>query len=169
VAVIGETPEAEGEVNFLSEICSKVHYFPSYRGEIKFDPKVEVHKIKPLGVLGEQRVEGVAMPDGKLPVAGVFIIREVAPTEQLIPGLQIKEGSIVVNRMMETNIAGGFCSRGLHRQALPDWKGCWRRAHPLPSAQCVTSTKKRNKGRCYYIIKQIVDRNGGQLELRELN
>ncbi|HHY29853.1 MAG TPA: FAD-dependent oxidoreductase [Syntrophaceticus sp.] len=110
VAVIGETPEAEEEVNFLAEICSKVHYFPSYRGEIKFDSKVEVHKIKPLGILGDQRVEGIALPDGKLPVAGVFIIREVAPTEQLIPGLQITEGSIVVNRMMETNIAGVFAA-----------------------------------------------------------
>jgi len=32
VAVIGETPEAEEEVNFLAEICSKVHYFPTYGG-----------------------------------------------------------------------------------------------------------------------------------------
>jgi len=28
----------------------------------------------------------------------------------LIPGLQIKEGSIVINRMMETNIAGVFAA-----------------------------------------------------------
>lgn len=110
VAVIGETPEADEEVNFLAEICSKVHYFPSYRGEVNVDSRVKVYREKPLSVLGENRVEGIALPDGKLPVAGVFIIREVAPTEQLIPGLQITEGSIVVNRMMETNIPGVFAA-----------------------------------------------------------
>ncbi|HAF16979.1 MAG: NAD(P)/FAD-dependent oxidoreductase [Thermacetogeniaceae bacterium] len=110
VAVIGETPEAEEEVNFLAEICSKVHYFPTYRGEIRVDPRTEVHRVKPLGVLGERKVEGVALKDGKLPVAGAFIVRKVAPAEQLISGLQIEDGAIVVNRMMETNIPGVFAA-----------------------------------------------------------
>lgn len=110
VAVIGETPEAEEDVNFLAEICSKVHYFPLYKAEIKVDPRVEVYRVKPLGVLGDDRVDAVALPGGKLPVAGVFVIREVAPAEQLISGLQIVEGSIVVNRMLETNIPGVFAA-----------------------------------------------------------
>jgi len=63
-----------------------------------------------MGVLGERKVEGVALKDGKLPVAGAFIVRKVAPAEQLISGLQIKEGAIVVNRMMETNIPGVFAA-----------------------------------------------------------
>ncbi|MFY9139267.1 MAG: FAD-dependent oxidoreductase [Thermacetogeniaceae bacterium] len=110
VAVIGETQEAEEEVNFLAEICGKVHYFPTYRGEIRVDPRIEVHREKPLGVLGERKVEGVALKDGKLPVAGAFIVRKVAPAEQLISGLEIEEGAIVVNRMMETNIPGVFAA-----------------------------------------------------------
>jgi len=112
VAVIGESPEAEEEVNFLAEICSKVHYFPSYkgRGELKVDPRVNVYRVKPLSVLGEERVEGVALPDGKLPVAGVFIIRDVAPAEQIISGLKIKENSIEVDRMMATDIPGVFAA-----------------------------------------------------------
>ena len=110
VAVIGETPEAEEEVNFLAEICSKVHYFPSYKGEPQVDPQVEVYKEKPMAVLGDKRAEGVALADGKLPVAGVFIIREVAPAEQLISDLKLEDKSIVVNRMMETNIPGVFAA-----------------------------------------------------------
>ncbi len=110
VAVIGETPEAEEEVNFLAEICSKVHYFPSYKGEPQVDPQVEVYKEKPMAVLGDKRAEGVALPDGKLPVAGVFIIREVAPAEQLISDLKLEDKSIVVDRMMETNIPGVFAA-----------------------------------------------------------
>lgn len=110
VAVIGETSEAEEDVNFLAEICSKVHYFPSYRGEIRVDPRIEIHREKPLGLVGEQKVEAVALKDGKLPVAGTFIIRRVAPAVQLISGIQIEEGSIVVNKMMETNIPGVFAA-----------------------------------------------------------
>lgn len=104
--MIGETREAEEEVNFLAEICSKVHYFPSYKGEPQVDPQVEVYKEKPLAVLGNKRAEGLALPDGKLPVAGVFIIREVAPAEQLISDLKLEDKSIVVDRLMETNIPG---------------------------------------------------------------
>jgi thioredoxin reductase (NADPH) len=110
VAVIGETREAEEEVNFLAEICSKVHYFPSYKGEPQVDPQVEVYKEKPLAVLGNKRAEGLALPDGKLPVAGVFIIREVAPAEQLISDLKLEDTSIVVDRLMETNIPGVFAA-----------------------------------------------------------
>lgn len=110
VAVIGETPEAEEEVNFLAEICSKVHYFPSYRGEVRVDPRIEVHRERPLGVLGEMKVDGIALHDGRLPVVGAFIIRKVAPAEQFISGLQIENGAIVVNKMMETNIPGVFAA-----------------------------------------------------------
>lgn len=110
VAVIGETPEAEQDVNFLAEICSLVHYFPVYRGEVKVDPQVEVHREKPLAVKGEERVQMLALPQGELPVDGVFIVREVAPAEQLVAGLQISEGAIVVGRNMETSVPGIFAA-----------------------------------------------------------
>ena len=43
-------------------------------------------------------------------MAGVFIIREVAPAEQLISDLKLEDKSIVVDRMMETNIPGVFAA-----------------------------------------------------------
>ncbi len=110
VAVIGEIPEAEEDVNFLAEICSKVHYFPRYKEVGEVDPRVEVYQERPQGVLGRDRVTGLALPEGELPVAGVFIIRDVAPAERLVEGLEIKEGSIVVSRDMETNIPGIFAA-----------------------------------------------------------
>ncbi len=39
VAVLGETPEAEEEVNFLAAIGRKVYYFPLYKGTVKVDRK----------------------------------------------------------------------------------------------------------------------------------
>lgn len=110
VAVIGEVAEAEEEVNFLADVCEKVHYFPSYRDVGRLDPRVEVHDERPLGIVGEGQVRGLALSGGELPVAGVFIIREVAPPERLVEGLEIREGAIIVNRQMETNIPGIFAA-----------------------------------------------------------
>lgn len=110
VAVIGETPQAEEEVNFLAEICRKVYFFPRYQEEIRVDPRVEVRREQPLRVLGRERVTGLALASGELPVAGVFIIREVAPAERLVEGLRIQDGAIVVDRGMATNIPGVFAA-----------------------------------------------------------
>ncbi|AFV12245.1 thioredoxin reductase TrxB [Thermacetogenium phaeum DSM 12270] len=110
VAVIGETPEAEQDVDFLAEICSAVYYFPAYKGEVRVDPRINVRRERPLAVVGEERVRGLSLADGELPVDGVFIIREVALAGQLVAGLQISEGAIVVGRSMETNIPGIFAA-----------------------------------------------------------
>ncbi|MGB9793290.1 MAG: NAD(P)/FAD-dependent oxidoreductase, partial [Thermacetogeniaceae bacterium] len=110
VAVIGEIAEAEEEVNFLADVCEKVHYFPAYRDVGRLDPRVEVHSEKPIGIVGDGQVRGLAFAGGELPVAGVFIIRDVAPPERLVEGLEIREGAIVVNREMETNVPGIFAA-----------------------------------------------------------
>lgn len=110
VAVIGETPEAEADVNFLAEICRRVHFFPRYRGDVRVDQKVDVRRETPKAISGQERVTGLTHSEGELPVAGVFIIREVAPIEQLVAGLELREGSVLINRDMETNIPGVFAA-----------------------------------------------------------
>lgn len=111
VAVIGEIPEAEDEVNFLAEICRKVYYFPIYEGDVEADKRVNVRMEKPQQVVGNDRVTGLVLPGGEvLPVAGVFIIRKVAPVERLVEGLKSEEGAILVDREMATNIPGVFAA-----------------------------------------------------------
>jgi thioredoxin reductase (NADPH) len=110
VAVLGETPEAEEEVNFLATIGRKVHYFPLYKGEVKVDSKVEVRRERPQAILGDSRVRAIALLDREIPVDGVFIIRPVAPVERLIAGLQQEQGAITVDRTMATNIPGVFAA-----------------------------------------------------------
>ena len=110
VAVLGETPEAEEEVNFLAAIGRKVYYFPLYKDAVKVDQKVDVRREKPQAILGDDRVRAIALPDKEIPVDGVFIIRTVAPVEQLIAGLRQEQGAIVVDRAMATNIPGVFAA-----------------------------------------------------------
>jgi thioredoxin reductase (NADPH) len=113
VAVLGETPEAEEEVNFLAGISRRVYYFPLYKGEVKVDRRVDVRREQPQAILGDERVRALALPDKEIPVDGVFIIRTVAPAERLIAGLHQEQGAITVDRAMATNIpcvfAAGDC------------------------------------------------------------
>ncbi len=114
VAVVGETREAEEEVNFLAGISRNVYYFPLYKGEVKVNRKVDVRQERPQAILGDDRVRAVALPDKEIPVDGVFIIRPVAPAERLIVGLRQEQGAITVDRTMATNIpclfAAGDCT-----------------------------------------------------------
>lgn len=57
VAVIGYSPEAEEEVNFLSEVASEVLYFPVYRDEPKVSESVRVLKQTPQAILNKEAAE----------------------------------------------------------------------------------------------------------------
>lgn len=110
VAVLGESPEAEEEVNFLATIGRNVYYFPLYKGNVKVDKKVDVRREQPQAILGDDRVRAIALPDKEILVDGVFIVRSVAPAERLIGGLDQAEGAILVDRVMATKIPGVFAA-----------------------------------------------------------
>ena len=57
VAVIGYSPEAEEEVNFLSEVASEVLYFPVYRDELKVSESVKVVRQIPQAILNKEAAE----------------------------------------------------------------------------------------------------------------
>lgn len=59
VAVIGYSPEAEEEVNFLSEVASEVLYFPVYRDEPKVSESVKVVRQIPQAILNKEAAEEV--------------------------------------------------------------------------------------------------------------
>jgi thioredoxin reductase (NADPH) len=110
VAVVGETPEAEEEVNFLAAIGRQVYYFPLYKGKVDVDRRVDVRREKPQAIIGDDRVRAIALPDKEIPVDGVFIVRPVAPAERLIAGLAMEDGAIAVDHGMATGIPGVFAA-----------------------------------------------------------
>lgn len=57
VAVIGYSPEAEEEVNFLSEVASEVLYFSVYRDEPKVSESVKVVQQIPQAILNKEAAE----------------------------------------------------------------------------------------------------------------
>lgn len=111
VAIVSYSAEGEPEANFMVDICSQVSYIPYYKDVLHLDSRVKIKKGPVKQILGKERVEGLQLSsDESEQVDGVFILRDNLPAEQLVPGLEMKEGAIAVNHFLETNIPGLFAA-----------------------------------------------------------
>ncbi|MBE6973713.1 MAG: NAD(P)/FAD-dependent oxidoreductase [Ruminococcaceae bacterium] len=109
VMVVGRTKDAPEEANFLQSIGCRVAYVSKERPE---HLKMEVDHLSgtKLEVLGEDRVTGLRLDGEEHPCDGVFILRQAVAPGDLLPGLAVEDGSITVNRAMETNLEGVFAA-----------------------------------------------------------
>jgi thioredoxin reductase (NADPH) len=110
VAMIGYIPEAEAEAAFLAEICAKVYYLPQYSLTAELGPKITLIQGKPKAIGGNDKVEYIATSTGEYEVAGVFIERAGRPVDQLLDGLHIENGFILVDFTQATNLPGVFAA-----------------------------------------------------------
>lgn len=110
VMVIGETTEAEEDVQYLSEICKKVYYVPAYKNVRNLNSNVELLEGKPQEVYGNDIIEGIKIGDKNINVQGIFFIRESIPISKLISGLEMENNYIKVNKHMETNFQGLYAA-----------------------------------------------------------
>lgn len=110
VAVIAYGGEAEGEANFLAEICQKVYFIPLYAEVGNLADNVEVVKDIPKEIIGEAFVKQLVLTGQTLQVDGIFIIRETVAPTQLVPGLEMEGPHIQVDTSMRTNIPGIYAA-----------------------------------------------------------
>lgn len=122
VAVIGYTPQAEEEVEYLCEIARTVYYLPQYKidtGELERlgckSSALSMLEGKPLVIEGEDRVSRLVhgrkgTQEQAVDVDGVFVLRPAVPVESLLPGLKTEDGAIAVARDMSTSIPGAFAA-----------------------------------------------------------
>ncbi|MGE5398614.1 MAG: NAD(P)/FAD-dependent oxidoreductase [Chitinophagales bacterium] len=111
VLIIGHSNEAETEAKFMAEICSKVYYLPLYQMAIELDQKIEIVDAKPTAIVGTEYVEGLELKDGRIiKVEGIFVLGGETAPDRLVPGLEIKNNHITVNRDQETNLPGVFAA-----------------------------------------------------------
>ncbi|MEA5091165.1 NADH dehydrogenase [bioreactor metagenome] len=111
VAAVSTIPSALEEVEYLAEICSEVKFLPLYKlTEVPKHSNITVISDKPTGITGTDRVTGLSTTGEYQPVQGVFIFRETDPIENLLPDLQLRGKSILVDEQMSTNIAGLFAA-----------------------------------------------------------
>ncbi|MBZ9609481.1 NAD(P)/FAD-dependent oxidoreductase [Clostridium estertheticum] len=110
VVIVGYNKESEEETNYVSELSGKTYYIPMYKGEYDLNSSVEIIKNKPLEIVGEDVVTKVILEKGEITTDGIFMLRDSVSPSQLVPGLEIEEGHIKVDRSMKTNIEGCFAA-----------------------------------------------------------
>ncbi len=111
VLIIAHGEEAEPEANFMAEICSKVYYLPLYKVVGGLDKRIEIVGAKPAAIVGNEFVEGLELKDGKtIKVEGIFVLGGETAPDRLVPGLEISNNHIGVNRNQETNLPGVFAA-----------------------------------------------------------
>ena len=108
VAVIGYSAKEEHEAAFLSEIAACVSYFPMYKDIESLPESVRVIREKPVEIRQEDGLRQVVTAENRYGFDGVFILRDSISPGQLVPGLEIENNHVKVDRTMATNLPGCF-------------------------------------------------------------
>ena len=140
VTVVGRSEEAPQEAAYLKSIGCQVTYVAPKKPENLAEdiPFVQAGK---LAVRGEQTVTGLEAGDQLIPCDGVFILRQAVASADLLPGLEMENGSVKVDRAMATNLPGVF--------AAGDCTGA-----PLQVAKAVGEGHVAALSACEYLDKQ---------------
>ena len=109
VAVVGHSPDAPLEANYLKSLGCQVTYVSPAEPK-GLDSGIPYVKAGKLAVKGEGAVTALEADGVDLPCNGVFILRQaVAPTD-LLPQLETEGGVVKVDRRMATNLEGVFAA-----------------------------------------------------------
>lgn len=108
VAVIAESVEEAEEVRFLAEVCGKVVFVPLYDCADSFPDNVEIVKDTPVEIKGALKAKTLVLSRGEVNAECIFILRRSVSPAQLVPGLEVSDNHIAVDRLMCTNLPGCF-------------------------------------------------------------
>lgn len=110
IAVFCDNENMLDEVEYLSQIAKKVYLFAPFDVKTSVE-NVEILPSKITEIIGENKVEAVTLKDGRrIEVDGVFFLKQAVSADVLLFGLKTENGSISVNRKMQTNIDGCFAA-----------------------------------------------------------
>jgi len=110
VTVVSYNKSFEDEANYVSELAGKLYYVPLYVGENKLNSSIEIINERPIEIQGDERVKKLIFAKRQVDTEGIFILKDSVPPSQLVPGLEIENGHINVDRNMKTNIPGCFAA-----------------------------------------------------------
>jgi len=74
------------------------------------NPNIEVVRGVPLNIQGTEKVNKLVLKDREIDTDAIFILKDSVRPEQLVPGLEMDEMHIRVNRKMETNLPGLYAA-----------------------------------------------------------
>jgi thioredoxin reductase (NADPH) len=107
-AIFGFSPKEEAEADFMAEYAKEVMYFPMYKDDVHVAEGIKVIYEKPVSVSGRMKVDTLKTDKNEYHPDGVFFLRDSVSPSRLVPGLEMTDGHIGVDRKMKTNIPGCF-------------------------------------------------------------
>lgn len=109
VVVVGRTKDAPEEANFLHQIGCRVTYV-SPQPPHGLQKDIPYRKAGRVEILGQERVTGLVLDGEQVACDGVFVLRSAVAPADLVSGLAVEQGSILVDRRMATNVPGVFAA-----------------------------------------------------------
>ncbi len=110
VSIIAYNKHEEAEANFMASVASKVYYIPMYKEEVEVASGIEVIHDTPVRIEGEEKVTKLVLKKQELKTDGIFILRDSVAPDKLLPGLQLEDNHVNVDRKMQTNLAGCYAA-----------------------------------------------------------
>ena len=101
---------SEEEVDFVSELASKVYYIPMYKTDYVGNENVEIVNDKPVEIQGAFKANKLILKNREIETDGIFLLKDSISPGQLVPGLKVENGHIEVDRNMKTNLPGCFAA-----------------------------------------------------------
>ena len=117
IAVFCTTKRLEHEIGYLADFAERVYLIPMYKDVEISRENVRIIRKMPVKIDGERRVDKIcfAAPpaediSAELSINGVFMLRESVSPAILVGGLETKDGHVIVDRDMATNLKGCFAA-----------------------------------------------------------
>lgn len=109
VVVVGLSPDAPEEANFLQGLGCQVTYVSGKTPEGLL-PSIPFVRGTRLEIVGDESVTALRCNGADLPCACVFLLRHAIPPTDLLPDLALDHGYVAVDREMKTNLPGVFAA-----------------------------------------------------------
>ena len=111
IAVVCENKEDEHEVKYLASLANKVYYFPLFANSEVNEANVIRFKAFVKEIEGSFFVEKIKLYNNEeINVDGIFFLKNSISPTAILQGLEVKDGHIVVDRNMQTNLEGCFAA-----------------------------------------------------------
>lgn len=110
IAAVISDEKFAGEADYLAEFAKTVHLFCLDGAPMCKKENIIQHAGRPREVAGGARVERLVLDVGELKVAGVFFLKNSAPPQTLVGGLETDGAHVRVWRDLSTNLEGLFAA-----------------------------------------------------------
>ena len=110
IVVLATDKEYEHEIEYLASLSSKVSVVVLYKEIGLSGDNIEIIKDRPLSVSKENKKMKMQFKDKEIEADGIFMLRSAITPSILVPGIEVEEGHIKIDRHGKTNMEGCFAA-----------------------------------------------------------